>query len=156
MDRLTVRGLTPALAQTRVISRRRRRRPEYFGRVLQTTSSAAAAASRYLQAVARLDWDEVTACLAVGVLRRGPYGDDYKGTTAYVSFLQRTMPALPGYRMDIDRVSGLSDHRAVAELRETIELEDGPLVTHECLVFDTDSDGLLEEIRIYIRQAPKA
>ena len=122
----------------------------------QTSGPAGATATRYLEALARLDWDEVTACLSETVLRRGPYGDDYRGITPYVAFLQRTMPALPGYVLDIDRVSTLGDHRAMVELRETIELDDGPLVTHECLVFDTDSDGHLEEICIYIRQAPKS
>lgn len=130
--------------------------PDYLGQVLQMTGSVAAMVTRYLQALARLDWDELTACVSPGVLRRGPYGDDYKGATAYLSFLRRTMPTLPGYRMDIDRVSDLGDHRALAELRETIDLEDRPLVTHECLVFEVDSDGLLEEICIYIRQAPKS
>jgi ketosteroid isomerase-like protein len=137
------------------ISGRERGGPEYLGRVPQTKSAAATTATRYLRALARLDWDEVTACLAADVLRRGPYGDDYEGTTVYIPFLQRTMPALPGYRMDIDRVSDLGERRAMVELRETIELEDGPLVTHECLVFDVASDGLIEEICIYIRQAPK-
>jgi hypothetical protein len=42
------------------------------------------------------------------------------------------------------------------ELRETIDVESGPLVTWESLIFDVDADGLLEEIAIYIRQAPKA
>jgi hypothetical protein len=66
------------------------------------------------------------------------------------------MPTLPGYRMDVDRVTELGHQRTMAELRETIEVEGGPLVTHECLVFDTDADGLLQEIRIYIRQTPTA
>jgi hypothetical protein len=43
----------------------------------------------------------------------------------------------------------------MVELRETIEIESGPLVTYECLTFDLDADGLLEEICIYIRQAPR-
>jgi hypothetical protein len=119
-------------------------------------SSAAALATRYLEALARLDWDEVTACLAMDVLRRGPYGDDYRGTAAYLPFLQRTMPALPGYRLDIDRATDLDSRRAMVELRETIEVEKAPLVTHECLVFDVNDEGLLEEIAIYIRQAPKS
>ena len=42
----------------------------------------------------------------------------------------------------------------MVELRETVDLEGTPLVTHECLVFDVDPDGLVAEIRIYIRQAP--
>ena len=94
-------------------------------------------------------------CLADDVLRHGPFGDDFNGVSAYVSFLQHTMPALPGYRMDIDCVTELGDQRAMVELRETIELDSGPLVTHECLVFEVGSDGLLKEICVYIRQAPQ-
>ena len=118
------------------------------------TSRACSVAVRYLEAVAGQDWGAVTACLASDVLRRGPFGDDFEGAPAYVSFLQRTMPALPGYRMDIDRVTDLGDQRALVELRETVELDSGTLVTHECLVFVVDPDGLLNEISIYIRQAP--
>lgn len=128
-------------------------RPEYLGDVLQTTGSVAAVATRYLQGVGQLDFDEVAACLAADVIRRGPYGDNYQGAGSYLSFLQRTMPTLPGYRMDIDRVTELGERRAMAELRETIEVDEGPFVTHECIVFDADPDGLLLEISIYIRQA---
>ena len=120
------------------------------------TSSPGSVATRYLEALARLDWDEVTACLAAGVLRHGPYGDDYRGMPAYLAFLQETMPALPGYRLDIDRVAELDGRRALVELHETIDVESGPLVTWECLVFDVDADGRLQEIAIYIRQAPRA
>ncbi len=103
-----------------------------------------------------MDWDEVTACLAPDVVRHGPFGDDYRGTTAYLAFLRETMPALPGYRLDIDRVTDLEAGRAMIELRETIEVESGPLVTWECLTFDVGADNLLREIAIYIRQDPKA
>jgi hypothetical protein len=122
----------------------------------QMSSSPGSVATRYLEALARLDWDEVTDCLAPDVVRHGPYGDDYRGVPAYLAFLQETMPALPGYRLDIDRVTDLDSRRALVELRETIDIESGPLVTWECLVFDMDADGLLEEIAIYIRQAPKS
>jgi hypothetical protein len=121
----------------------------------QTLKPPSGAVTRYLRAMARQDWDDLAGCLATGVLRRGPYGDDYKGATEYVSFLRRTIPALPGYRMDIDRVTELGVQRVLAELRETIDLDEGPLVTHECLILDLGDDGLLEEISIYIRQAPK-
>ena len=120
------------------------------------SSSPGSVATRYLEALARLDWEEVTDCLAPDVVRHGPYGDDYRGVPAYLAFLQETMPALPGYRLDIDRVTDLDSRRALVELRETIDIESGPLVTWECLVFDMDADGLLEEIAIYIRQAPKS
>jgi hypothetical protein len=117
------------------------------------TSHACSLATRYLEALARQDWDGVAACLAPGVLRHGPFGDDFEGSTPYLSFLRRTMPALPGYRMEIDRVTGLDDQRAMVELRETVALETGPLITHECLVFTAGADGLLQEISVYIRQA---
>jgi hypothetical protein len=119
------------------------------------TSRACSVAIRYLGALASQDWGAVTECLASDVQRRGPFGDNFKGVPAYVSYLQRTMPALPGYRMDIDGVTELGGERALVELRETIELDSGPFITHECLVFVVDSDGLLNEISIYIRQAPQ-
>jgi len=123
--------------------------------VQHQTSPACSVALRYLRALASQNWGAVTGCLADDVLRHGPFGDDFDGVSAYVSFLQRTMPALPGYRMDIDCVTELGDQRAMVELRETIELDSGPLVTHECLVFEVGSDGLLQEICVYIRQAPQ-
>ena len=118
------------------------------------TNPTSSIAVRYLQALSHQDWDEVTRCLARDVIRHGPFGDDFKGVTKYISFLQRTMPSLPGYQMDIDKVTALVDQRIMVELRETIELDDCPLVTYECLVFEVDSEGLLGEIFIYIRQAP--
>jgi len=123
--------------------------------VQHQTSPACTVAVRYLGALADQDWGAVSGCLASDVHRRGPFGDDFHGAPAYVSFLQRTMPALPGYRMDIDRVTELGDQRALVELRETVELDSGTLVTHECLVFEVDPDGLLNEICVYIRQAPQ-
>jgi hypothetical protein len=123
--------------------------------VPERTSPGSSVANRYLRALARQDWDEVTSCLARDVARRGPFGDDFRGTAEYLPFLQSTMPSLPGYRMDIDRETALPDGRIMVELRETIELDGHPLVTHECLVFDIDPDGLVGAISIYIRQAPK-
>jgi hypothetical protein len=123
--------------------------------VQHQTSPACSVALRYLWELASNNWGAVTGCLADDVLRHGPFGDDFNGVSDYVSFLQRTMPALPGYRMDIDCATELGDQRAMVELRETIELDSGPLVTHECLVFEVGSDGLLKEIFVYIRQAPQ-
>lgn len=120
----------------------------------QATTPAHAVAIRYLQALARQEWDEVAGCLAAEVIRHGPFGDDFEGATAYVSFLRRTMPSLPGYRMEVDRVTPLGDRRAMVELRETVTPDGGALVTHECLLFEVDADGLLREISVYIRQAP--
>jgi hypothetical protein len=118
------------------------------------TSPVCSLAESYLRAVASQDWETVSGCLASDVVRYGPFGDDFRGRTDYVAYLKRTMPSLPGYQMTIDRVSQVGDGRAMVELRETITLDSGPLVTHECLTFEIGDDGLLAEIAVYIRQAP--
>ena len=92
-------------------------------------------AERYLRAVAAQDWASVERCLAPSVVRDGPFGDDVEGLEDYMGFLRRTMPSLPGYRMDIDRVTEMGDGRALVELRETVEIDGAPVVTDECLVF---------------------
>lgn len=125
----------------------------YGGVVRLRTGPVSAVALRYLRAVADLEWGVVSGCLSADVVRHGPFGDDVAGAPEYLSFLRRTMPALPGYRMDIDGATELDDRRAMVELRETIEVDDGPLVTHECLVVTVGADGLIVEVSIYIRQA---
>ena len=91
--------------------------------VRHASSPACSVALRYLRALAGQEWAAVTGCLADDVVRHGPFGDDFAGVSDYMSFLQRTIPALPGYRMDVDRVTDLGDQRSMVELRETIELE---------------------------------
>jgi ketosteroid isomerase-like protein len=113
--------------------------------------SAGALAERYLRAIAAQDWITVEACVAPDVVRLGPFGDDVGGSGAYLALLQRTMPALPGYRLDIDRVTEVGEGRAFVELRETVEVDGTPLLTHECLVFDV-VEGRLAQVAIYIRQ----
>jgi limonene-1,2-epoxide hydrolase len=107
---------------------------------------------RYLRAVAAQDWDSVEACLSPAVVRDGPFGDDFAGLDDYMAFLRRTMPSLPGYDMDIDRVTEMGDGRVLAELRETVDIGGEPLVTEECLVFVLDDR--ITRISIYIRGAP--
>ncbi len=119
----------------------------------ETIGPVGALAERYLHAVAQHDWPTVAACLANDVVRHGPFGDDVEGSEEYLSFLKRTMPSLPGYRMEIDQVSELGGRRAMVELREMIVVEGGPLETFECLVFDVGAEGLLTNISIYIRQS---
>jgi hypothetical protein len=120
------------------------------------TAGAAGAAGQlvelYLRAVAGQGWESVERCLSPSVVRHGPFGDDFEGTGDYMEFLRRTMPSLPGYRMDIDRVTEADEGRVFVELRETIEVEGLPVVTEECLVFALDA-GLIARVSIYIRHA---
>jgi limonene-1,2-epoxide hydrolase len=109
-------------------------------------------AERYLRAVAAQDWPTVAAGMAPGVVRHGPFGHDtVVGADAYLDYLRHTMPALAGYRLDIDRVTDTGGGRVFVELRETVNVDGAPLLTHECLVFDV-ADGRIETVTIYIRQ----
>jgi ketosteroid isomerase-like protein len=112
---------------------------------------AGALAERYLRAVAAQDWATVEACVAPDVVRLGPFGDDVEGRGPYVELLQRTMPALPGYRLDIDTVTEDGEGRVFVELRETVVIDGTPLLTHECLVLDV-ARGAVVRVAIYIRQ----
>jgi hypothetical protein len=107
---------------------------------------------RYLGAMTRHDWDAFAACLTEDVCRTGPYGDAYRSRPDYVAFLSQLMPTLPGYSMQVDRVTYVDgDRRAFAELSETVEVQGAPKVTPEVLVFDLTADGLIATITIYIQ-----
>jgi hypothetical protein len=107
---------------------------------------------RYLETLVAHDWVAMGACVSKSVQRTGPFRDVYRGRDAYVEFLAGLMPTLPGYRMDVARVTYTSDgRRAFAELSETVEMDGLPTRTPEALVFELDDDGLIERIDIYIQ-----
>jgi predicted ester cyclase len=108
----------------------------------------------YLDAVATQDWERMSARIRDDVVRVGPFGDVYIGREDYVKFLSDLMPTLPGYAMDISRVTAVDEgRRVVAELSETVEMDGQPLVTPEVLLFDLDDDGLIARIEIFTRRA---
>jgi ketosteroid isomerase-like protein len=108
----------------------------------------------YLDAVATHNWDRMRAAVREDVVRIGPFGDTYIGRDTYLEFLSDLMPTLPGYSMDVARVTYLDgDRRAVAELSETVTVDGAPLVTPEALLFDLDEDGRISRIEIFTRRA---
>jgi hypothetical protein len=108
----------------------------------------------YLEAVAAQDWDRLRASVTADVVREGPFGDVYSGVDPYVEFLSALMPTLPGYSMELARVTYVDGgRRAFAELSETVELDGTSTVTPEVLVFDVDADGLITHVAIYTRRS---
>jgi predicted ester cyclase len=107
----------------------------------------------YLDAVATQDWERMSARISGDVVRIGPFGDVYTGRDDYVKFLSDLMPTLPGYSMDIARVTAVDEgRRVIAELSETVEMDGKPLVTPEVLLFDLDAAGLIQRIEIFTRR----
>jgi hypothetical protein len=108
----------------------------------------------YLEAVATQDWARMRSAIRDDIVRIGPFGDVYEGSQPYVEFLSALMPSLPGYSMNVARVTYLeANRRAVAELSETVTVDGAPLVTPEVLLFDLDADGLIARIEIFTRRA---
>ena len=106
---------------------------------------------RYLVALGAQDWPALARCLAADVERIGPYGDVFVERDAYVAFLQRTVSALPGYELRVDRLVTTADV-VTAELSETIDTADGRRRTHEAVVFDVAGD-VIHRIAVYLRKS---
>jgi ketosteroid isomerase-like protein len=104
---------------------------------------------RYLQALVDGDWATFAGCLADdGFTRVGPFGDVKATKSEYVTFLSDLMPTLPGYSMDVTRVT-YSGSLAFAELSETVEVDGTPLRTAECLTFDLADDGRIKRVEVF-------
>ena len=105
---------------------------------------------RYLADLTAHRWDALRECLCDDVLRVGPFNDEYRGADAYVEFLAALMPTLPGYSMEVSRIT-YADDRAFAELAETV----GGVRTEEALVFELDRDRIAR-VDVFIKtEAPK-
>ena len=103
----------------------------------------------YLDALVAGDWDTFAGCLADdGFTRVGPFGDVKATKDEYVAFLSDLMPTLPGYSMDVTRVTYV-DSLAFAELSETVEVEGTPLRTPECLTFELTDDGRIRRVEVF-------
>lgn len=100
---------------------------------------------RYLEALTGHDWEGLRATMREDVVRVGPYDDEYRGRDAYVDFLAALMPTLPGYSMDVHRVT-YADGVAFAELSETV----ADVVTEEAIVFEL-ADGQISRVDVFIK-----
>ena len=103
----------------------------------------------YLDALVRGDWETFANCLADdGFTRVGPYGDVKPSKPEYVAFLADLMPTLPGYSMDVTRVTYVGS-LAFAELSETVEVDGTPLRTPECLTFELTEEGRIRHVEVF-------
>ena len=112
-------------------------------------------AERYLASIVEHRWEDLASLVREDVVRTGPDGDVTTGRDAYVSYLARLMPALPGYAMEMKAVT-YSGRTAFCELAETVIVNGTTVVTNEVLVVRFDADGLVEEISIFTQKVPAA
>jgi limonene-1,2-epoxide hydrolase len=108
---------------------------------------------RYLAGLAAHDWNAVAASLAPDVERLGPYNDDFRGREEYAAFLERTISALAGYELEVDRVIA-DGSRVAVELSETVDDKDARLRTDETVVFDV-AGGSIVRVAVFLQTSER-
>jgi hypothetical protein len=81
-------------------------RAELGGRTRRRASAAGLALrARIILAAAdvgtNVELDVVSECVAVDIVRVGPYGDRFDGRYEYLAYISSTMPKFKGYSMDL-------------------------------------------------------
>jgi SnoaL-like domain len=116
-------------------------------------SDEAGPVERYLACLAVNDWDGLAATIADDdLVRDGPYCDVVEGKQPYLDFLRGVFAALTGYRLDVQRISHASDRLSYVELSETFDIAGTPTTYPECLVFEQNSDGMINRVGVFIKQ----
>jgi limonene-1,2-epoxide hydrolase len=108
---------------------------------------------RYLACLGANDWDGLAATIADDdLIRQGPYLDVVEGKQPYLKFLRGVFASLEGYRLDIHRISHTPDRVCYVELSETFDIDGVPTEYPECLVFEQNSDDLINRVSVFIKQ----
>jgi SnoaL-like domain len=108
---------------------------------------------RYLTCLAVNDWDGLAATIADDdLIRNGPYCDVIEGKQPYLKFLRGVFDALKGYRLEVHRISHVNDQVCYVELSETFDIDGVPTTYPECLVFERNSEGLINRVSVFIKQ----
>ena len=115
--------------------------------------SGEGAVERYLTCMAAHDWDGLAATIAdEGLTREGPFCDRIEGKHRYVAFLRNVITSLKRYRLNVQRVSHVSDRVSYVELSETFEV-DGVLAEYpECILFERNDDGFISHVSVFIKR----
>lgn len=116
-------------------------------------SHAGAIVARYLDGLARHDWDALAATLAPDVVRMGPYRDEYRGRDDYVAFLRAAVTPLGGYELSIGTVHD-AGRTIVVELTETVDDGDARLRTDEAVVFEVGDAGIAR-VAVYLQTSQR-
>jgi hypothetical protein len=113
----------------------------------------AGAVERYLACLAIHDWDGLAATIADDdLIRNGPYCDVVEGKQPYLKFLRGVFASLKSYRLDVQRISHTTDRVCYVELSETFDIDGVATEYPECLVFEQNSDGLINRVSVFIKQ----
>jgi limonene-1,2-epoxide hydrolase len=108
---------------------------------------------RYLTCMAAHDWDGLAATITDDdLIREGPFCDVVEGKERYVAFLRGILTSLQGYRVDVHRVSHVSERTSFVELTETFDVDGTSTSYPQCILFEQGDDGLISYVSVFIKQ----
>jgi hypothetical protein len=107
---------------------------------------------RYLDRMVAHDWEAVAECLHPDVVRVGPFGDVYTARGPYMEFLSSLLPTLIDYTLAVGRVVSRAS-LVMVQLTETMRLGGVMDTTREVLAVDTDAEGRITRLEIFIQRS---
>ena len=111
------------------------------------------AVEHYLACMAAHDWDGLAVTVAdEGLTRDGPFCDRVEGKQRYVDFLRGVINSLDCYRLQVQRVSHISNRVSFVELSETFAVDGVPTTYPECILFECNDDGLISYVSVFMKQ----
>ncbi len=120
---------------------------------MSAAEDATTVVRRYLSCMAAHDWNGLAATLTgAGLVRDGPFCDVVEGKEPYVAFLRGILSSLSGYRVDVQRISGVGDRMSFVELTETFDVDGVPASYPQCILFELGDDGLISYVSVFIKQ----
>jgi SnoaL-like domain len=107
----------------------------------------------YLASMAAHNWDGLAATISdEGLTRDGPFCDRVEGKQRYVDFLRGVISSLDDYRLQVQRISHVSDRVSFVELSETFGVDGVPTTYPECILFERNDDGLIRHVSVFVKQ----
>jgi len=123
------------------------------GDVTEVSEVRTDAVEHYLASMAAHDWDGLAATVAdEGLTRDGPFCDRVTGKQRYVEFLRGVITSLDGYRLQVQRVSHVSNRVSFVELSETFGVNGVATTYPECILFERNDDGLISHVSVFMKQ----
>ncbi|WAJ45496.1 nuclear transport factor 2 family protein [Mycobacterium sp. Aquia_216] len=108
---------------------------------------------QYLKCLTDHDWDGLAATVAdEGLTREGPFCDVIEGKAHYLAYLRKILTTLAGHRLEVRRVSHVTDRVSYVELIESFEIDGMAVSWPECILFEQGDGGLISHVSVFFKQ----
>ncbi|GAA1827724.1 hypothetical protein GCM10009836_01800 [Pseudonocardia ailaonensis] len=111
---------------------------------------------QFLDALRAHDWPKFADAISdERFVRVGPYIDTLESKDEYVEFLREIMPQIPGYEMELERISAIGPDRYLVEMAENVVVDGVPTPGPQANIFELDGTGKICGVSIF-KKSPAA